>query len=499
MTNADALIQLVRSLSKNEKRSFRLGKKSTADYIVLFDIIDKEEVIGVDELKLRFEKVSNGAVFNVTVSYLYKLLLDKLLNLRQNQDNNYSLMTQILKAKILFEKSIFPAALELLDKVKEDARRLERMEALAFASRLELDYLQYLNMPGIAEEELIGRQYSLQRTVDSMRNLYRQSALYELLKHRIVFKGAARSEEQVAAFNDLIFSEQTLSQKDADSFESRKQHLLFQSAFFAAIGDGGSASQTLEELDALLAEAPPTDSPFFYVDTLDSMLENLRDMRRYDQMPAIIERLKSVTHPSVAVGMHIEALSALYQLLPMLDNGEFAAAKEFIDRTESLQPEFIAKLNPSMESKISLYVALVNIGLKDYRKAKKTLVRAILNKTCELPIHRILRITNLIIHHKMNDSEYVYAEARSMRREIAKSGTGYRIESLILEVVGKGSYNLMSTRKRELIWSKVEPQIADIRNDVFERQLLKIFDFTAWIESEILRLPLADTLRATTV
>ena len=163
MTNAEALILLVRTLSKNEKRSFRLGKKSTADYIVLFDLIDKDELITVDGLKEAFENKGKGAVFNVTVTYLYKLLLDKLLALRQNQDSDYSLMTQILKAKILFEKSIFPAALEILEKVKHDAAALEKNEALIMASRLELDYLHYLNMPDISEEDLINRHYSLDR------------------------------------------------------------------------------------------------------------------------------------------------------------------------------------------------------------------------------------------------------------------------------------------------------------------------------------------------
>lgn len=62
MTNAEALILLVRTLSKNEKRSFRLGKKSTADYIVLFDLIDKDELITVDGLKEAFENKGKGAV-----------------------------------------------------------------------------------------------------------------------------------------------------------------------------------------------------------------------------------------------------------------------------------------------------------------------------------------------------------------------------------------------------------------------------------------------------
>ena len=204
MTNAEALILLVRTLSKNEKRSFRLGKKSTADYIVLFDLIDKDELITVDGLKEAFENKGKGAVFNVTVTYLYKLLLDKLLALRQNQDSDYSLMTQILKAKILFEKSIFPAALEILEKVKHDAAALEKNEALIMASRLELDYLHYLNMPDISEEDLINRHYSLNvvRAVDAPYHLqgFRAHIESENIAQRPCLHRAESREESLYEF-----------------------------------------------------------------------------------------------------------------------------------------------------------------------------------------------------------------------------------------------------------------------------------------------------------
>lgn len=495
MTNAEVLIELVGSLSKNEKRSFRLGKKSTADYIVLFDLIDKNGLTSVDELKDAFEKIQKSSVFNVTVSYLYKLLLDKLLALRQNADTDYSLMSQILKAKILFEKSIFPAALDILRKVKEDARELERNEALVMASRLEMDYLTYLNMPSISEEELINKHYSLSNALAALRNLYEQSSLYELLMHRMIYKGAVRSSFQKDSLNDLVYKEYDLSRKASRSFEAQKRHLLFQSGFLMAIGDELSASEVLVQLNGLMTDNPGFDNPLFYVAVLENMLENLRGMKRYDQMPDFIERLRLISHPSHILRMHIEALVGLYSLLPLLDHGEFRQAKDFIDKCEALQPDAVEKLNPSMESKISLYSSLVHIGLKDYKLARKALVRPIMNKTCDLPIHRILRITSLIIHHKMNDVDYIYSETRSLKREMAKSGKAYRMESLILEVVGKGSYALMSTRKREQIWEKIKPRLDDIRQDVFEAQLLKIFDFSAWMESEVLRTSFSETLR----
>lgn len=276
MTSAEILVELVRSLSKNEKRSFRLGKKSTLDYIVLFDLIDKNDIITVDQLKEEFEKLGKGAVFNVTVNYLYKLLLDRLLALRQNSDPAYSLMTQILKARILFEKSVFPAALEILEKVKQEAKELEQTEAMILASRLELDYLQYLNMPGISEEGLINRHYSLSKSLSDLSNLYEQSALYELLMHRMIFKGAARSSIQKEALNDLVFSEYELARKASRSFGAQKRHLLFQSGFLMAIGDEKSASDVLMQLNDLIVNSPELENPLFYVQVLENMLENLR-------------------------------------------------------------------------------------------------------------------------------------------------------------------------------------------------------------------------------
>lgn len=495
MTHADALIQLVRSLSKSEKRSFRLGKKSSTDYIVLFDLIDKEELLSVDDLREAFEKKQKGSVFNVTVTYLYKLLLDKLMILRQNQDPNYSLITRIIKAKILFEKSIFPAALDMLDKVKEEAEEVEHSEAQILASRLELDYLEYLNMPDVSENDLIRKQFALSSAVSKLSNLYEQSTLYELLHHRLIYKGVVRSDSEKNSLNDLIVSEQALAQQGSKSFAARKRHLLFQSMFLMAIGDEQSASDVLLELNKVMADAPMTDNPIFYVSILENFLANLRELRRYQNMPDVIDKMRNLTHPSHLVTLHFQALIALYQFLPLVDHGRFGEAKEFLDRTPVLHPDSLDKLNPSLESKISLYVSLMYIGLKDYRKARRTLVSTIMHRTGDLPIHRIMRITNLIVHHKMGDIDYIMAESRSIKRELAKNNKGYLMELLILEVVGKGNYALMGTKKREQIWEKIKPRLEEIRGDAFESQLLKIFDFSAWVESEILRKSFSETLR----
>jgi hypothetical protein len=41
---------------------------------------------------------------------------------------------------------------------------------------------------------------------------------------------------------------------------------------------------------------------------------------------------------------------------------------------------------------------------------------------------------------------------------------------------------------------RVLKEFTEIRQDVFEKQILMIFDFTAWVESLIRRVPLAEVL-----
>jgi hypothetical protein len=49
-------------------------------------------------------------------------------------------------------------------------------------------------------------------------------------------------------------------------------------------------------------------------------------------------------------------------------------------------------------------------------------------------------------------------------------------------------------RQREKMWKKIEPKLQTIRNDVYENQLLKLFDFTAWMESIVCKIPLQEVL-----
>lgn len=497
MFHADSLILLVNSLSASEKKKFRQGK-SERDYTILFNIIEKAGTISSKELKETFAIERKNANFNATVNYLYKTLLDKLVSLRENQDSHYLLLNKILRAKVLFEKSLFEEALQLLEQVRNKAIKYENYIALLYASRLELEYLLFMNLPDISESELLNKHFEVNEILKNIRKINEHSSLYELLKHRIIYKENIRSQKQKDELNDLVISEMSITSSQKDSFEAKKIHLLFQSNYLIGVGDYKSALLSFRELNNLFEneEHDFEGFPFYYISTLEGILYNLRSIRRYDEMPYFLGKLKNIKVNSEGFQTNVNALIFLYELIPLLDRGDFNESEKLIDVNTSGLLSKMDQLNLSRRAEISLYLSLVHIGSRNFKEAKKTLINEIVreNKIYTLPLYRTIRLVDLIIHYELGNFDVIHFESRSIKRKIPKFEKAYRVEKMMLRFL-KNNRKAMRTKDREKRWLKIQPELTDIRNDIFENQLLISFDFTAWIESQVCRIPLPDVLK----
>jgi hypothetical protein len=498
MIQTDSLILLVNSLSPSEKKKFREGKKEK-DYTVLFEIIVEAGRTSSKELKEMFCQKRKDANFNATVNYLYKTLLDRLVALRENHDSHYLLLNLILRARVLFEKSLYEEALELLEQVKRKAVRYENHIALLYVSRLELEYLLIMNLPDLSESDLLNKHFQINEILKNIRKINEHSSLYELLKHRILYKGNIRSQKEKEALNDLVISEMSITSSQKDSFEARKLHLLFQSNYLIGVGDYRSGLQSFRELNSLFEHEENSLSgfPFYYISTLEGILYNLRSIKRYDEMQFFIQKLKNIQVTSETLQININALIFLYELFPHLDKGDFHASDQVIQQHNDHLLTKLEQLNLSRRAEISLYRSLVYIGYRKFKEADKTLISEIVreNKIYTLPLYRTIRLVDLIIHYELGNFDFIHFESRSIKRKIPNVDKGYRVEKMMLRLLNK-ERKFMLQSEREKLWNKLEPELTDIQKDVFEKQLLVSFDFTAWIESQVRRIPLQDVLRS---
>ena len=123
-TQKDALFILVKSLSKSEKRQFklyvgRLGVNTDAKFLTLFNLLDKMRSYQ-EETILQSGVVKKSQLSNLK-AHLYKQILISLRLNPGNQNVRVQIREQLDFATILYQKGLYKQSLKILDKVKATA------------------------------------------------------------------------------------------------------------------------------------------------------------------------------------------------------------------------------------------------------------------------------------------------------------------------------------------------------------------------------------------
>ena len=121
----DQLIQLVRSLTKAEKRSFRLyvNRDYNANdklFMQLFDYIDNAKNYKEADLLKKIPQIKKAQLSNIKAN-LTKQILANLRHLHKQNYGDVSIREMIDYARILQSKGMTKACLDMLDKAKKIA------------------------------------------------------------------------------------------------------------------------------------------------------------------------------------------------------------------------------------------------------------------------------------------------------------------------------------------------------------------------------------------
>ena len=157
MAKLENLLLLVQSLSKSEKRYFKLFsnlQEGEKDYQILFYLLDNQS-INLEEIKVKFLKKCNNASFEIASVHLYQVLIKALINFEKGKSVETELLSIIQEIKILFDKSIYEECLKLVSKAKKLALKHEKYTYFLLIARLELQYITRLEFVDISEEELL--------------------------------------------------------------------------------------------------------------------------------------------------------------------------------------------------------------------------------------------------------------------------------------------------------------------------------------------------------
>src|SRR5690625_1352306 len=402
------VVRLVNSLSAVEKRQFKLATKKQSghkDYLDLFNLIDRNGIIGLMSLKEKFEKIHPEASIDNTGRYLQSLLTESLIQAKIKNDQSFQMLYGLMRVRLLRERSLQKEAYKELKRLQQKALSSQDQLFQYFIHREERQQLNETGFRGISEKQMVEMQLTARETLKNIRNIHEHHSLLELLKHRLIYTGKVLSDEDKKQLDDLILTELGLvTGRIKQIFETQKLHSLFQSFFFTNIGDYKSALKTFHTLNKLFEQNasqwghPPLD----YFSALDGILDSLRANEHYDEMDYYIQKLEQLDDPSYPeyFSFKVRKTIMLYRLIAFTENKKIDSAVNYIERNKPDNLNAYSLMDDEKTSELFFYISLIYFRTKEFKKAYKAINEVILigKINYHSVIYRASRLLNLLIH-----------------------------------------------------------------------------------------------------
>lgn len=505
MRKIDTLIVLIGSLTKAERKQISIllgGTGGARDYKFLYDIIIKEKEPSGDKVQELFKTRRAEASFDATTQYLYEKIIEMLLAIHNSSDPTAELLNELRKVRLLYSKSLYSAAIERLESIIKAAEEHQCHSILLIAEKLELEYLSRFHYAGMKEKDLFHKHFAIESTLNNLQDTTRQSMILNILQYRMTrIQTSIRSTGELSWLNDLVLRESTLASTSAiqKNFELNCNHKLFQANYLIAIGNHKSALDVFKDLYGLFEENKRfwSNPPVRYVAVLEGILDCLRSEGKYDSMPLYINKLEELSKlASNEFRSNTECLAFQYRMFPLLDNGRFEACLNMMEYAKLDLKEMSKVLSPIRRSELYLNVALVYIGCEDFKSARSMISGAMMDDSVRfLPLMKTIRLCRLLVYYELGEYDILQSESKSLKRKLTSSKeNAYKTEKFVLWFINSVKIPPLSTDRKKL-YQKLSPKMDEITNDKYERQLLYIFDFIAWVKSKILRIKLADAIR----
>jgi hypothetical protein len=479
MTSIESLFSLIHSLSKSEKRYFQLsadihqGEKA---YLQLFNCLDEHSIMD-EKLTKKIAQILPEKKLEPARKYLFKVIMKSLRQFENDKDVEWRLMDLIKDSRILFDKGLTHLSLTQLSKAKELAVQSEKFMYFILAARQELQYLVRGQFVGIDEKQLVEKQERIRELLDHETHTSQHAVLYEVLLLRYLKNGVARSYKDVNTLNDLLLEEsQIVNGQRYNSFDSKQLHLQFQSIYFQMTADPEGSLKIFYELDTLFKTNKHLwiDTPIYYIHLLDGILNDLRFMGRFADMPFFIDRLAETKTTTEGLDKMIKYKVLEHSINSLIDQRKIQEAIHLHNENADTAARDFTQLSFQMTNQLKFTFARMWFIAGNYSAANR-LINQVLNQPHKLISPSLLLASNLMslmINASSDNPDYLSYAVRSIERKLRATRALYGVEELLLEALKKW----MANKPLENLTERFKA----IEINPFERQLILELNLHEW-------------------
>ena len=501
----DDLIHLISSLSRAEKRHFRLFvKRNQASedilFLQLFDLLDKQKAYDEHLILKRLPEIKKRQLSNLK-AHLYKQLLTSLRLLNKNHNEDIQIRESIDYARVLYNKGLYRQSLDILEKSKKKALDMKFhslvLEIIEFEKHIEGQYITR-SIKGRADE-LTLESIQINQLV-SQSSLFANLALqmYGLFLEIGFVKNEQEANVVIAYFKD------NLPRLKFDELDFMGQIYYCQSHvwYYHILQDFPMSYRYAQKWVDLFDQGTDFKSLYtpLYLKGLHNLLNALFNNLHYEKFAIIHQQLQEVPQAiNLKNALNIEGLYYLYLYIHTIN-------KHYMEGTFTEGLALIPKLTKIIESNhynwddhrmmVFYYrIACLYFGSGDNDNAIDYLNKIINQKNPDYreDIQCFARILNLIAHFELGNEQLVEYQIKSVYRFLSKMENLQAVQREIFKFLRR----LPRVQESELkdAFIELRQKLVPYQNHPYERRPFLYLDIISWLDSKIQNIVVQDVIQ----
>ncbi len=494
MKSSSHLFELIKSMTKGEKRHFRLEnskykQKEKTNFLKLFNAIEEQDVYQEEAIKKKFGAENKINNYRSVKHRLYYLVLESLTIYKDRNKAGYDFSLMIIgQIQVLFNKKLYEQCAKLIVKAKAEFNKKENFISLLKVIDLEIKIIAYYN----TYEDILSKRTNLLE--ESQAILEKQSVLIETKlfdqENRLLYAHKS-SEYNESDKNQLLVKLATKKEELEARINSVSAAQIYYQAsnlFYIVKGDWENSYKAQQKQLAATEQLMELnlfswDQYFFSLFNLMAIQSNLR---KFDEQKIALKKFTALEK-----NLKTERDFHLYYLYyHTIKIQQYLLTRHF-DKAALLYESYANKMTypiGSIDPLIELnfhYIASYNYFITgDYETALSTskLIQDKFTDSLFPGFHGAHKVLNMLTHIELGNLYIIESLAKSTYRYFKKNNLVTEYEKKI--------FNFMQTQIQKeastpIPLTNLQQQLKDIKPPTTNDKPLKLIDFQGWMNSKI--------------
>lgn len=485
----EEVYDLIKSLSKSEKRFFKLTVSTDTNASNLSKLFDELEKSSSEDIVKPSKTINKLLKQKNILEDTYNIILKSQRTFYAESISAYSIKDEITNLRNLFDKAQYKQCRKMLNKLKEEAYKDESFSFILEIISIEKQLLDIENKFGINFKSLDDLIKEERLLIDKSKNIAELTQAFSKVNYLVRQSMVAKTAKEFEAYDKLMNSSLLKTKKHCLSKKAEVLYHHTRALCFSKKRDNNSRQHEFSAMIELMNANPflINEYPKRYLSATNNFLSVEIEKTHYATAEKLINKfIQLKTHPAfntTDLQLKIFTSTTNAQLLIYTDGGRTDKALPVVKYINEQIELYKDKINK--EELLIFYYNFANLYIYsgNYTEASKylTLLMSENDTHLRLDLQCFSRLQNIILHYELNKIPQLKYIIKTARDFYKNQKYQFKVEKMVLDMFEE----LAETKTPALVWERYRKEFKEVMQDPFEKIANYYFDFLAYTESKV--------------